>query len=193
MKKNGVSDGSMRDASQGQSDGQPLVAALISTAIRRGHRLGQLAKELGVTYERLAQWRRRPKEMASASADVYERAAMYLGVPTALAMVMGGQIRLNHLVWPTTAPLADRVTRALERLRNDSFLGGFVPEGLLSATPDVQLFVLFLYEQINGQGAISGMGLPWANALHQVVTSDWASGGNSEGAAGLTSGGDKIF
>jgi len=72
-------------------------------------------------------------------------------------------------------------------------LGGFVPEGLLSATPDVQLFVLFLYEQINGQGAISGMGLPWANALHQVVTSDWASGGNSEGAAGLTSGGDKIF
>jgi hypothetical protein len=182
-----------RSAVGGTGDMQPLLAALISTANRRGHKLGHLAKELGVTYERLGQWRRRPAEIATAGVDVYDRASKYLGVPTALAMVMGGQIRLNHFVWPTTSPLADRVVRELERLRQDALLGAFVPDGLFNASPDIQIFVLFLYRQIYGQDAKDGMGLPWLSALHQAVIGASVLHRTSDGMPNRASGGDMVF
>jgi hypothetical protein len=153
----------------------------------------ELAKELGVTYERLGQWRRRPAEISRAGADVYDRAAKYLGIPTALVMVMGGKIRLSHFVWPATAPVADRVARELERLRQDASLGGFVPDGLSNAAPDVQLFVLFLYAQISGQGTRDAMGLPWLSVLHQAVTGDQILRAASERAFCPESDGERVF
>lgn len=180
-------------ASNDTVDTQPLVAALVAAANRRGQKLGELAKALGVTYERLSQWRRRPSEIAVAGGDVYERAAKYLGIPTALVMVMGGQIRLSHFVWPATAPVADRVARELERLRQDASLGGFVPDGLSNAAPDVQLFVLFLYAQISGRGIKDGMGLSWLSALHQAVTGEQFLRGASERASYPESDGDRVF
>ena len=174
-------------------DTHPLIAALVSTANRRGHRLGDLAKDLGVSYERLGQWRRRPAEISSAGADVYERAAKYLGIPTALVMVMGGQIRLSHFVWPAATPVADRVAREVERLRDDESLGGFLPDGLSNADADIQLFVLFLYAQLRGQGGTNGMGLPWLNALHQAVTGEQMLRAAIKRAPDPTSGEDRVF
>ncbi|MBK1683117.1 hypothetical protein [Rhodoferax fermentans] len=182
-----------RHASDGTLDIQPLIATLVSMASRRGHKMGDLARELGVTYERLGQWRRRPAEISSAGTDVYDRAAKYLGIPTALVMVMGGKIRLSHFVWPATAPVADRVARELKRLRQDASLGGFVPDGLSNAAPDVQLFVLFLYAQISGQGAKDGMGLPWLSALHQAVTGEQMLRAAPGWASHPNSGGDRVF
>lgn len=172
MDKTEVEKDGERHASDGKVDAPPLIAALVSAANRRGQKLGELAKDLGVSSERLGQWRRRPGEISSAGADVYERAAKYLGIPTALAMVMGGQIRLRHFVWPAVTPIADRVAREVERLRHDESLGGFVPDGLSKADADIQLFVLFLYAQLRGQGGTGGMGLPWLNALHQAATGE---------------------
>lgn len=191
-KTEGKSEGG-RYASGDTVDTQPLIAALVSTANRRGHKLSELAKELGVSYERLGQWRRRPAEIASAGADVYDRAAKYLGIPTALVMVMGGQIRLSHFVWPAAMPVADRVARELERLRHDESLGGFVPDGLPNADPDIQLFVLFLYAQLRGQGGNEGMGLPWLNALHQAVTGEQILRAATQRASDPKSSDDRVF
>lgn len=174
-------------------DTHPLIAALVSTANRRGHRLGDLAKNLGVSYERLGQWRRRPAEISSAGADVYERAAKYLGIPIALVMAMGGQIRLSHFVWPAVTPIADRVAREVERLRHDESLGGFVPVGLSKADADIQLFVLFLYAQLRGQGGTYGMGLPWLNALHQAVTGEQMLRAAMKRASNSNSSDDRVF
>ncbi|MEY4757782.1 MAG: hypothetical protein RJA34_2680 [Pseudomonadota bacterium] len=174
-------------------DAQPLIAALVAAANRRGHKLGELAKVLGVSYERLGQWRRRPAEISSAGADVYDRAAKYLGIPTALAMVMGGQIRLSHFVWPESAPVADRVARELERLRQDESLGGFVPDGLSNTDPEIQLFVLFLYAQLRGQGGSDGAGLPWLNALLQAVTGKQILRAGTNRASKPNSSDDRVF
>ncbi|MFM1907422.1 MAG: hypothetical protein RLZZ591_1099 [Pseudomonadota bacterium] len=193
MDKVGEMKDGERQAVDNTVDTQPLITALVSAANRRGQKLRELAEALGVSYERLGQWRRRPAEISSAGADVYDRAAKYLGIPTALAMVMGGQIRLNHLVWPATTTLADRVARELERLRQDASLGGFVPYGLSNAAPDIQLFVLFLYGQISGQGAKGSMELPWFSALHQAVTGDKMLRDAPNKAPQPQSGDDKVF
>ena len=67
---------------------QPLLSALVSEATRRGDTLAALAKQLGVTYERLAQWRRNDALIAKANRSVLEKAATYLGLPTVLVLLM---------------------------------------------------------------------------------------------------------
>jgi hypothetical protein len=67
---------------------QPLLAALVAEATRRGESLTSLARALGVTYERLAQWRRGEDSIASAKRGVHENAAGYLGIPTVLDLTL---------------------------------------------------------------------------------------------------------
>lgn len=184
---------STRRTSNTAVDTQPLIAALLAAASRRGHKLTELAKELGVTYERLAQWRRRPEEIASAGDDVYERAAQYLGLPVALTMVLGRKIELEHFVWPAAATLADRLDREMALLRQDQFLGGFVPKELTEASPPVQLFIAFLYAQLQATAAKQGMGLPWVRALHQAVAGDVVRRGGLQNFVGQEVNGDRIF
>lgn len=172
MKKKDASTESTRRTSNTAVDTQPLIAALLATASRRGHKLTELARELGVTYERLAQWRRRPEDVASAGDSVYEHAARYLGLPAVLTMVLGGKIGLEHFVWPEAATLVDRLHREMSLIRQDRFIGGFAPRELTEASPPVQLFIAFLYAQLQTSEVSQGMGLPWIRALHQTVAGD---------------------
>lgn len=193
MDKNDASTESTRRTANTAFDTQPLIASLLAAASRRGHKLTELAKELGVTYERFAQWRRRPEEIASAGDAVYERAAQYLGLPVALTMVLGKKIELEHFVWPATATLADRLDREIALLRKDQFLGGFVPKELTEASPPVQLFVAFLYAQLQATEEKQGMGLPWFRALHQAVAGDVVRRGGLEKFSGQEVSGARIF
>ena len=68
-------------------DEQPLLRVLVSEATRRGDTLAALAKELGVTYERLAQWRRNDALIAKAHRSVHEKAATYLGLPGSVSEI----------------------------------------------------------------------------------------------------------
>ena len=65
------------------SDDPPLLRVLIAEATRRGDTLAAMARHLGVSYERVAQWRRRETNIGNASRPVLEAAGAYLGVPTA--------------------------------------------------------------------------------------------------------------
>ena len=151
---------------------QPLLRVLVAEASRRGDTLAQLSKQLGVTYERLAQWRRGEGSIDKARGLVHELAAQYLGLPPVLAMVMAKKIGLMQFVWPAGAPLKDRVELELQRLRRDPFLGAFVPEELATATPALQLFVVFLFHELGGQGAQGGYACRWIEALHQAAVGD---------------------
>ena len=73
-------------------DEQPLLRALVAEAARRGDTLAGLAKALGVSYERLAQWRRNVSAIRNAHGFVHENAARYLGVPTVLVLVLAGVV-----------------------------------------------------------------------------------------------------
>lgn len=129
-----------------------LLRALVSEAIRRTHSKTMLAEALGVSYKRLLQWRSDEAAIATASRSVHEKAGKYLGLPTILILVMAGTISLDEFVWPAEGTLDIRVNKELERLRKDPFLGAFAPEELASASPAMQLFVVFLYQQLNAGG-----------------------------------------
>lgn len=156
-------------------DEQPLLRVLVAEATRRGDTLASLAKTLGVTYSRLAQWRRNEAAISHANRDVHENAGRYLGIPTVLVLIMAGMAGLNDFVWPGEDSLNDRVARSLERMRLDPFLGGLVPPDLADATPAVKLFVVFLVHQMEKDTERRMSNYRWLRALHLAAT------GNAEG------------
>ncbi|WP_114971143.1 hypothetical protein [Rhodoferax ferrireducens] len=151
---------------------QPLVRALVVEAARRGDTLAELAKQLGVTYVRLAQWRRQEADIGKAHASVHELAGQYLGIPTVLVLVMAKKVGLLQLVWPATASLTERIGREMEKLRQNPFFGAFVPAELAAASPALQLFVVFLVHEIEGRGANEASNYRWLRALHQAAAGD---------------------
>jgi transcriptional regulator with XRE-family HTH domain len=139
----------------------------VAEATRRGDTLVALAKVLGVSYARLAQWRRNESSIAAARSAVLERAAGYLGLPHVLVLVLAGVINQEHFVWPESGPLGERVARELKRLRQDTFLGPFVPKELDKAAPSVQLFVAFLYHELSASAQSGVSACRWLSALHR--------------------------
>jgi hypothetical protein len=152
-----------------RGDEQPLLRALVSEATRRGDSLAKLAKHLGVTYERLAQWRRNAGLVCNAHRDVHENAASYLGWPTVLVLVLAGTVGLQDFVWPSQDTLDNRVARDLERLRQDPYLGGFMPAELAAAAPAVKLFVAFLFHELTADPAGTKHSYHWIRTLQQAV------------------------
>lgn len=150
-------------------DEQPLLRALVSEATRRGDTLAALARVLGVTYERLAQWRRGDAVINKATRPVHEKAAKYLGLPTMLVLVMAGFGGLEDFVWPGKDPLKDRLGRELERLRQDPYIGSFAPAELSKASPAIKLFVVFLYHELEGHTGPGRSSYRWLNALQQAA------------------------
>lgn len=150
-------------------DRDPLLRVLVAKAARQGLPLKDLASQLGVTYERLAQWRRGKSTMKTAHRSVHECAARYLEVPVVLVLVLGGVVKLHDFIWPEDESLERRLRQELEAMRHDPFVAAFVPESLQSAAPEVQLFAAFLYRQLQGSSEMSRRGPAWMSALHRVI------------------------
>lgn len=148
---------------------QPLLRVLVAEATRRGDTLVALAQVLGVTYARLAQWRRNEAVIGASQRVVFERAAAYLGLPNVLVLVLAGVINLEHFVWPKKGTISERVARELARLRQDSFLGPFVPQELETAEPGVQLFVAFLFHELSADAHRGAPSYRWLSSLHQAA------------------------
>ena len=172
MKKTSVSSKGPGDQGADEHDEQPLMRVLVAEALRRGDTLAQLAKHLGVTYQRLGQWRRGEYAIGNVRPAMYELAGQYLGIPTVMVMVMARKIGLMQFVWPDAAPLKDRVGFELKRLQQDPYLGAFVPAELAAASPAVQLLVVFLFRELGGQGAQGEHGYRWLRVLHQAAIGD---------------------
>lgn len=150
-------------------DEQPLLRALVAEAARKGDTLASLAQALGVTYERLAQWRRGEGSIATAKRSVHEKAAGYLRMPIVLILALAGQIRAEDFVWPGRASLRERLAAEIERIKHDPHVGAFVPRELSAAPESVRLFVLFLCQELDVAGAGSGEQYRWMTALHRAV------------------------
>ena len=152
-------------------DTQPLLKALVQESQRRSHSLQQLAQYLGVDYRRLAQWRSDQTSIVRAHRSVFECAARYLQIPYALVLVLAGTIRLKDLSWPDEqVRLEHRIRSGIEQLRSDPVMGGTVPAELEHAHRDVRLFVLFLYDQMNGVADFEERPVRWLSALGEAST-----------------------
>ena len=172
---------------------QPLIRALIAHSHRRGESLAELAKHLGVTYERFSQWRRTPSAIANANESVFINAAQYLGVPIILVMVMAKRIELHQFVLPAPGTLEERVSRQLDELRQYPLLGGFVPKELADSPLPVQLFVLFLFHQLGHRGAQGDCGNRWLNNLQEVAANQVPPRARPDFAHPSTVGSGNIF
>lgn len=149
-------------------DEDPLLRILIAKAATQGQPLKTLAKELGVTYGRLAQWRREKSAMRSAHRSVHVRAARYLGVPTVLTLALAGVVGLEDFIWPESETLEARLRRDIEEMRHDPHVAPFLPRSLAVAPPDLKLFIAFLYRQLKGVDAPERE-QPWLSSLHRAV------------------------
>ncbi len=152
-----------------QRDEHPLLRILVAQAMRRGDTLASLAAALGVSYERLSQWRRGEAKISRAGRPVFAKAAHYLGLPTVLVLALSGGLELQDFVWPTKGALRERVALELERIRMDPFVGAFVPTELDSAEPEIQLFVAFLYKQLNPDEPCKVTSYDWLATLHRAA------------------------
>ena len=175
------------------SDGQPLLKLLVSHAASRGQTLASLAKALGVTYERLAQWRRGDALIQNAGKDVFVRAAQFLGLPTVLVLMFSGAVVLNDFVWPSKVSLLHRMTMELERMKQDPYLGPFFPSDLDSASPAVQLFVVFLFHEICPPKGLQNPDSRWLNALHEAFAATSVSASDFVVSRKPVDGGTSIF
>lgn len=154
-----------------RGDDQQLLLLLIQEASKRGETLSQLAKSLGVTYRRLAQWRRGEARIENASRSVFERAARYLGIPPIFVLVHAQVVRLEDFAWPELAQLESAVTREIQRMELDPLVGPFVPERLASAHSSIRLFVVFLFHEVERATRTGATYIQWLDELRKASSS----------------------
>lgn len=147
------------------SDDPPLLRVLIAEAVRRGDTLTAMARHLGVSYERVAQWRRHEGDIGNASRAVLEAAGAYLGVPTAYVLCIAGVVMARDFTHPSHLSMRERLQRQLESLRLDPVFAGFVPEALHTADPTVQQFVLLLYRELGGDSIKPARPFEWMRSM----------------------------
>ena len=135
------------------TDKHPLMRVLIGQATKRGESLATLAKQLGVSYVRLAQWRRGEADISNSRRNVLEAAARYLNVPTLLVLCMAGIIKLSDLSLPDFDRKSAQMARDLERMKLDPYFSCLIPEALASADSSVQQFVFLLWLEVSGESA----------------------------------------
>lgn len=152
-------------------DDEPLVRLLVAEAARRGDTLVMLAENLGVSYSRLTQWRRKEASMATAHRSVHVNAAAYLGLPSALALVLAGVVTLPDFIWPSPDSLNSRIQKEIEAMRQDPLLGGFVPQELTSTSREIRMFVAFLYAETGRRSSARQGGQHWLSLLHGAAAS----------------------
>jgi hypothetical protein len=148
----------------------PLLRALFARAQARGDTLTELAQHLGVSYERVAQWRRAESPLKTARRDVHQRAARYLEVPVLLIFALAGIITLDDFSRPVESePLEAQLDRELADLRLDPFYGAFMPESLLTASLALKQYVLLMYREIQREPWSDERRPKWMKLLHQVA------------------------
>lgn len=129
-------------------DEQPLLSMLVREAHRRSHTLVTMAKALGVSYARVAQWRRGESLIRNSRRPVFEHAARYLGLPTLYVLIHADVVRPEDFLWPGKKSLEDHLADEMVRVRQDRKVGPFVPAELDKASQNIRLFVAFLFHQL---------------------------------------------
>lgn len=147
----------------------PLLTLLLAEASRRGDTLATLATQLGVSYERLSQWRRGEASMRTSRQSVHRRAADYLGMAPVFVLALAGVVGIRDFMWPEAEPLEQRVRKELSDLLNDPFVGGFAPAELGSAAPEVKLFILWLYRELRASRGSERRTQRWLTEMQRAV------------------------
>jgi len=85
---------------------------------------------------------------------------------------MAGAIGLRDFVWPEPESLDLRVRKELNDLMNDPYVAGFAPRALGSAAPEVKLFVVWLYRELQASRGGEERAQRWLARLQRAVQPD---------------------
>lgn len=124
----------------------PLIRVLLREAMRRPHRLNDLADELGVTYGYISQLRNGLRRTEHISHEFATSCARYLGVPPVLVKLWAGRIRPEDFVWPGK-PVEKAIEDDFALMASDPMILGLLPEDLRGASQEVKQFVVNLYHE----------------------------------------------
>ena len=137
--------------------GGVLLAMLIGRANEVGHQLGDMARELGVTYGYIAQLRGGHRETKHIS-DIFATAcANYLGVPRITVLLAAGRVTPED-IFEEPFEVSRALPRAIEFMKRDPQFGPLMPTELLmgKASAQMQFFVVSLYEKATGRTLLPG-------------------------------------
>lgn len=152
-------------ADEFHAPGGTFTALLLKAANLRGHQLGEMARELGVTYGYIAQLRHGHRDTQHISREFAGAVARYLSdafgkpIPPILVMLIAGRIRIADWL-PAGDAGHERIRRGLERLASDPMVGGMMPQAVWEAEPGVQQFLLSLYEEVAVDDSLESHRLP---------------------------------
>lgn len=121
-----------------------VLELLKKQAERQGHSKEQLARALGISYQRLNQYERGHARVADAKKDTLAAISRYLEVPVIWVMLMTGHIAQPELVWPGDEQ-KKRLELALTHMRSDPWVGALVPPDIEDSSVGLQEFVVMLY------------------------------------------------
>lgn len=145
---------------------EPLIALLLKCAAKKEHSLAQLANEMGVSYQRLTQYRRGEAHLSNARKETLKNIGIYLDIPVVWVMLLSGDLGSQELSWPGDAERG-RIRRALELMQQDLWLGPLMPPELEHASLSIQQFVVLLYRQYNA-GAANLDQAQWIDMIAQL-------------------------
>lgn len=125
--------------------GGPLLTALLQRADKRGLRITEMARALGVTYSYITQLRSgiRPVKQIS---NVFSLAcAEFLGIPRMLVLIYAGIVTTSDF-YESEDMMTSEISRAIEFICNDKKWGHVVTPELREADATTQFGVVKLYE-----------------------------------------------
>jgi hypothetical protein len=156
------------------SDEQPLLTLLVEEANRRSDPLASLAKALGVTYRRLAQWRRNESLIRNSRRGVFENAALYLRLPTLVVLIHADVVRLSDFLWPGKVTIKDYVTEEIIRMQHDKLIGPFVPVDLDKAAPNVRMLMAYLFHEMERNSGAREPRIDWLEEIRKEAEMHFA-------------------
>lgn len=136
--------------------GGALLAMLSGRARQLGQTRGELAKSLGVTYgyiAQLASGHRKPEQISEEFAGACAR---YLGVPKVTVLMAAGVLTEQDF-FEQPDEIAAALPRIISVIREDrEFAPIFPPELIKDVSPQLQFFVVRLFEKARGVKLIPG-------------------------------------
>lgn len=132
-----------------------LLAMLTARANERGQLLGIMADELNCTYGYISQLRSGSRKVQNISDEFATACAQYLGVPRLTVLLAAGRVRPED-IYENPHEAMNTVPRAVQFMQGDARFGPMMPNEIFDASPQMQFFIVQLYEAATGRKLLPG-------------------------------------
>ena len=132
-----------------------LLSMLVHHANENGHLLSRMATELNVTYGYISQLRNGQRHTAHISDQFATACALYLGCPRMTVLLAAGRVKAED-VFENPCEVSAAIPAALRFIQSHPKYGPLMPPAVFAASPEMQLFVVTLFEAAEGRALLPG-------------------------------------